>query len=159
MSTDKILSAYKHILYQLVYVLFVLPYDVWCSAINRLAAQRENEALKVSEIKSEWPMFVFLKRWLLDFFYDMMIAIIWFVGLCIFLVGLYDAISSPYHSEIEFLDFLILLLYLYAVYSSVVSIALARDLLVFLLKPFQKFIGWLKKPAQHLDLTIDKELL
>ncbi len=145
MDSQTILGAFKHILYQLVYYIFILPYDVWCKAIKRLAAQRENNALKFVDIKSPWPMFTFLKRWCIDFFFDMLIAIAWIILLLCFFFT-----SS---------DFGTILMAIYPIYASVVGIHLLRDFFILLLKPFSKFLGWLKKPAQHLDITIDKEML
>ena len=48
---------------------------------------------------------------------------------------------------------------LLAIYTAPVSIHLLRDLFILLLKPITKLLGWLNKPAQHLDITIDKEVL
>ena len=145
MDGKTIIAAFTHILYQLVYFLFILPFDVWSKTIQRLAAQRENKALKYTEINSPWPMFTFLKRWCIDFFFDMLIAIGW-------ILALYYFISN----SAKLIDYI---LGFFISYFCVVVIAWLRDFFVLLIKPFSKFLGWLKKPAQHLDLTIDKELL
>ena len=148
MDGQTIISAFTHILYQIVYFLFILPFDTWLSAIKRLAAQRENKALKVTEIKSPWPMFTFLKRWCIDFFFDMLIALAWIIGLIIaFKFGWFK--SKPG----------IIILTILAIYCAPVAVHIVRDFFVLLLKPFTKFLGWLNKPAQHLDITIDKEVL
>lgn len=158
MDNQSVLSAFKHILYQLVYYIFILPYEVWCKAIRRLAAQRENSALKFVEIKSPWPLFTFLKRWCIDFFFDMLIAIAWIVLLFFFFKNFKELVIIPFKHD--FGDGVkALLLELYLMYSSVLVIHFYRDLFILLLKPISKFLGWLNKPAQHLDITIDKELL
>ena len=84
MDENNIGKAFLHILYQFVNVLFIVPYHIWCKALQRLAAQRENKALKVTEIKSQWPMFTFLKRWFIDFLFDMLIALAWIGGIYLF---------------------------------------------------------------------------
>lgn len=148
MESQSISSAVIHILHQLVYFLFVMPYHLWCNAINRLATQRENESLKITEIKSQWPMFTFLKRWFIDFLFDMFIAIVWIAAIIFFFI------TEPWEA-----GFFAIITFLYISYFSVVLISCVRDLFILLLKPFSKFLNWLSKPAQHLDLTIDKELL
>ena len=147
MDSQTIITAFTHILYQIVYFLFILPFDTWMSAIKRLAAQRENKALKVTEIKSQWPMFTFLKRWCIDFFFDMLIALGWIIGVLLILAAKPDGVG----------EYILLIL---AVYWGVpVVVHIVRDFFVLMLKPFSKFLGWLNKPAQHLDITIDKEVL
>lgn len=157
MDGKTIITAFTHILYQLVYFLFILPFDVWSKALKRLAAQRENKALKFVEIKSPWPMFTFLKRWFIDFFFDMLIAIVWIVGLFFLFSDFEKYVTYPFKSS--FLDGMTSLSFIYLGYFSTVAIHLVRDLFILLLKPLGKFFGWLNKPAQHLDITIDKELL
>ncbi|MBP5688583.1 MAG: hypothetical protein J6X22_08100 [Muribaculaceae bacterium] len=152
MDNNTIGKAFLHILYQIVYVLFILPYGIWCKAIKRLAAQRENKSLKFSEINSQWPMFTFLKRWFIDFLFDLFIAIIWFVG--IYLYFKYEGYKS---FKFDFGDGLkMTLYYLYGAYFSVAIISWLRDLFILGLKPLAKFFSWLKKPAQHLDITINR---
>ena len=152
MDNNTIGKALLHILYQIVYVLFVVPYHIWCKAINRLVAQRENNSLKFTAIKSPWPMFTFLKRWLIDFGFDMLIAIIWFVG--IYLYFKYDAYKAFKYDFWEGLKYSFY--YFYGAYFGVVGISWLRDLFILALKPLAKFFSWLKKPAQHLDITINR---
>lgn len=158
MDSQSVISAFTHVLYQLVYYIFILPYEVWCKAIRRLAAQRENKALKFTEIKSPWPMFTFLKRWCIDFFFDMLIAIAWIVLLYYFFKNFDTNVTHPFKVSFGY-GIRILLLELYTLYASVLGIHLLRDLFILILKPISKFLGWLNKPAQHLDITIDKEIL
>ena len=154
MDENNIGKAFLHILYQFVYVLFIVPYHIWCKAIQRLAAQRENKALKVTEIKSQWPMFTFLKRWCIDFFFDMLIALAWIVGIYLFFkIGHFDAFKYAFGPALkEAASFLML------VYISPAAISWIRDLFILLLKPLSKFFSWCSKPAQHLDITIDGDI-
>lgn len=148
MDSQTIISAFTHILYQIVYFLFILPFETWMSAIKRLAAQRENKALKVTEIKSQWPMFTFLKRWCIDFFFDMLIALGWIIiGFLFYGIAKPDGVGKY------------ILFFLAVYWVAPVAVHIVRDFFVLMLKPFSKFLGWLNKPAQHLDITIDKEVL
>ncbi len=151
MDENNIGKAFLHILYQIVYVLFIVPYHIWCKALQRLAAQRENKALKFSEINSPWPMLTFLKRWFIDFLFDMLIAIAWIVGIYLFFkIGHFDAFKYAFWRALKEAS-----LFLMAVYFSPAVISWLRDLFILALKPIKKFFSWLSKPAQHLDLTID----
>ena len=158
MDSQTVISAFTHILYQLIYYVFILPFEVWSKAIKRLAAQRENKALKFSEIKSQWPMFTFLKRWCIDFLFDMLIAIAWILALYCIIDNFDFFVKFPFKDSFG-TGMKSLFTVLYLGYSSVIVIHLLRDLFILLLKPISKFLGWLNKPAQHLDLTIDKEVL
>lgn len=158
MDSKTIISAFTHILYQLVYYLFILPFEVWCKAIKRLAAQREDKALKFVDIKSQWPMFTFLKRWCIDFLFDMLIAIAWIVLLYYFFKHFDINVKYPFKASFG-TGLKTVLSELYIIYSSVISIHLLRDFFILILKPLSKFFSWLSKPAQHLDLTIDKEVV
>lgn len=154
MDENNIGKAFLHILYQIVYVLFIVPYHIWCKALQRLAAQRENKALKFSEINSPWPMLTFLKRWFIDFLFDMLIAIIWIVGIYLFFkLKIYKSFDYKFSEGLKYT-----LLYFYGTYFSVVAISWLRDLFILALKPLKKFFSWLSKPAQHLDITIDGEI-
>ncbi|MBQ3944449.1 MAG: hypothetical protein II670_02420 [Alphaproteobacteria bacterium] len=158
MDSQTIISAFTHILYQIVYYVFILPFEVWSKAIKRLAAQRENKSLKFVEIKSQWPMFTFLKRWLIDFLFDALIAIIWIILLYNFFKRFDFFVSIPFKDSFG-TGMKSLFFSLLAIYTAPVSIHLLRDLFILLLKPITKLLGWLNKPAQHLDITIDKEVL
>lgn len=148
---NNIVKAFLHILYQIVYVLFVVPYHIWCKAIKRLDAQRKNRSLKFSEINSQWPMFTFFKRWFIDFFFDMLIAIIWIVGIYLyFKFEAYKAFKFDFGEGLKYTFY-----YFYGAYFSVVIISWLRDLFILGLKPIAKFFSWLRKPAQHLDITIN----
>ncbi len=158
MDGQTIITAFTHILYQIVYYVFILPFEVWSKAIKRLAAQRENKSLKFVEIKSQWPMFTFLKRWLIDFLFDALIAIIWIILLYNFFKRFDFFVSIPFKDSFG-TGMKSLFFSLLAIYTAPVGIHLIRDLFILLLKPITKLLGWLNKPAQHLDITIDKEVL
>ena len=139
MENNSIAKAFLHILYQIVYILFIVPYHCWCNALKRLAAQRENKALKVTEIKSPWPMFTFLKRWFIDFFFDMLTALSWIIGILLAILSGTIGIAVLAYFAPSLLSWL-------------------RDLFVLLIKPFKKFLSWCSKPAQHLDIAANGAL-
>ena len=156
-----IVSAFLHILKQLAYVLFIMPIDLWKAALKRLAQQHDSKALTISEIKSPWPIFSFIKRWIFEFLFDLMITILPFVAIYNITYSYVDYLAGPHAFStfgFKFKEFIYFLLSLwYVPYGIMLVVSLLRDLFTLLLMPFRKFLSWVRKPAQHLDLTIDKE--
>lgn len=140
---DQLKSAAIHFLYNFfLYYLFVLPLDLWKKAVVRMAEQHEKGALRMSEIKSQWPFLSFLKAFLVDFMFDGVILISYVLGL---IVAIIMWVSSG------FLAFVVGVIW---AYYMPVFFSLMRDLFVLSLMPIRKFLSWLSKPAQYMDLEI-----
>lgn len=143
----QLLNALIHFLYQFVNFLFVLPYHLWQKAVIRLDYQFCNKTLNVGKIDSPWPFFSWLKRFILEFLLDGLIFIWWLVALIFFFVDICG-------SGMSFWDYLSVLYLLYV--SGPFVLSLLRDFIVTcILLPFRKFLSWVRKPAQYMDVKHD----
>ena len=108
--------------------LFVWPWKTWIKSVNKVAqAKRENQ-LDLSHIDSLWPVLSYLKRFFLEFMFDATIVLGYFIG--------------------AFFGTLI------AFYYMPIYIAIFRDLVqLFIIAPIRKFVSWLSKPAQYIDIN------
>ncbi len=141
--TQKLLNAVIYVLINLFFkVLIILPIEFWFKSIDRLNEQRENGTLSISVNNGKMPFFSFLKKFLFEFLFDAAIFLSYFIGI---IVAIYSLVSSGFG---EFIATIIAVFYLPVMFSWF------RDLATFLLLPLEKAFSWLKKPAQHMDLTI-----
>lgn len=144
---ENFLPALLHVLYNLfVYYLFVMPLHLWMNGVNRLAAQKEGGALTLTKIQSSWPFLSFMKAFLLEFLFDAFIMLSYIVGP---LIAIYAVISD---GEMDGFPQIIIMSYYAPLY-----ITIFRDVFALAVLPFKKFISWVKKPAQHMDLTIENK--
>ncbi len=136
-------SALIHFLYNFfVYFIFIVPFDLWRKATTRLANQRENGGLDLSKNTSKWPFLSFLNTFILDFLIDGFIFMVYVLALPVAIIVM---ISGGFGGFISTL---------LAAYFAPVGMSLLRDFLQLLVLPFNKFLSWASKPAQHLDLDI-----
>ncbi len=141
---NQLLDALLHFLYRIVYFLFILPYAMWKNAVVRLSQQRRSHSLEATEIKSEWPLCSWLKRFIFDFLLDGLTLICWLVGLIAFFT----------QDGIEYLGFREILIFLYVIYIVPFLLSLVRDLLTLLvILPVRWWISFWKRPAKTYDLT------
>jgi len=141
--TNQIVSALIHFLYSFfIYLIFIVPFDLWKKATIRLSDQKEKGGLNISKSTSLWPFLSFLKTFILDFLIDGIIFISYVLGL---IIGIYVSIESGIGAGMAAIA---------GVYFSPIGLSLLRDLLQLLVLPFKKFLSWASKPAQYLDLEI-----
>jgi len=136
--------ALIHALYSIIYFLFVVPFDLWVKAVERLAKQKENGSLRISSIDSPWPFLSFIKAILLEFLFDLFIFLSYFIGIVLTIYGLFEEGGEA-------------LLILIAAYYAPLALSAARDFFTILILPIRKFISWCRKPAQYLDLKVEKK--
>lgn len=132
--------------YSIVYFLFIIPFDLWVKAIERLSIQKEKGSLRVAKINSPWPFLSFLKALLLEFLFDFAIFICYFIGI---IVAIYTLVKGGGIG-----GFLVSLV---AAYYYPVFITICRDVFQLAILPVRKLISWCRKPAQHLDLNVEKK--
>lgn len=143
----QILNALIHFLYTFINFLFVLPYDLWKKAVVRLDSQYRNKTLHAATITSQWPFFSWMKRFVLEFLIDGLIFI-WP------LIAIIAPIIANSELDGGFLGFIIMLYALY--FGGPFALSLLRDnIIVTLVLPFRKFLSWMSKPAQYLDIKHD----
>ena len=139
--------ALLHVLYNLfVYYLFVLPLHLWMNGVNRLADQKESGTLSLTKSNSPWPFLSFMKAFLLEFLFDAMIMLSYVIGP---LAAIFMLVSGA-----GFGGFIMVLV---SAYYFPVMFTILRDLFALMILPFRKFISWVKKPAQYMDLKIENK--
>lgn len=143
---NAIVEALVHVLYSIVYQLFIVPFDLWRKATFRLAEQHENGSFKVINIGGLWPFLSFIKMLLLEFSFDATTFLAYIIGPII-------AIIAGFAGG-EFTGFISILVFSY--YFPIFS-SLFRDLTQISILPIRKFISWAKKPAQQLDIDLTKK--
>jgi hypothetical protein len=142
--SSQVIGALIHFLYNFfIYFLFIVPFDLWKKATIRLSNQRERGGINISKITGLWPFLSFLKTFILEFLIDGIIFILYILGL---IIGIVAWISSG-----EISTFFAAIA---GVYFSPIGLSLIRDLLQLLILPFKKFLSWVSKPAQYMDLEI-----
>lgn len=143
-----IVDALKYFFAMLGFILFVCPFSFWKGATVRLANACKSKSLKTFVHTSRWPFFSFLKKIFFEFLIDGMIFISYFVGA---LAAIIIFIVTCKHGGFgegcaAFVGVLIL------TYYSPLTLSWIRDLCTLLLLPFQKFLSWVAKPAQQIDV-------
>lgn len=138
----KLVEALKHFGFSIVYLLFMIPFDMWKKAVLNLATQKENGALSISKINSPWPFFSFMKTLLLEFIFDAFAFVSYIIGILMFFVTIFAE------------GFGEAMLVLIGAYFAPVGFMIVRDLFQLLILPIRKYISWARKPAQQLDIDL-----
>lgn len=155
-NISKVGVAVSQSLLKILYFLFVWPFRVWLKSVGHIADLEQNKSLSMSFIKSDWPLFTFFKRFFLDFLLDALSVLTYFIGIIVafylMIVGFKQGFG---YGILAFLGALIVSYYL------PIGFMLTRDSIqLFLVAPVRKFISWLTKPAQYIDVNAvvkDKE--
>lgn len=132
----------------------LLPVNLWIKAVNRLAEQRKSGALKMENINSQWPFISYMRRFI-GFFFDMLIVLSFVFGILAMPVAFIAGCVGDWGSFID--GVLAALGVLIGAYVAPIGCTLVKDIIQLLLLPFRKLISWLSKPAQQLDLNVNKE--
>ena len=139
-------DAGLHFLFRIVYFLFIMPFDLWRKAVIRLSKQRQENSLDITKIETQWPFLSFIKRFTLDFFIDGLIFIVPLIMIIIFIVGCTD-------------DFLIgLSSFIGSYFVLPIFFSLMRDFVTLSIQPIRKFLSWVSKPAQYIDINHSGEI-
>lgn len=133
-------SALAYFFSMLAFILFICPYAFWNGATMRLYKACKSKSLKTFIHSSRWPFLSYCKKVFFEFFIDGMMFISYFVGSLIALVAL--CMGEPG------VCFIILV----STYYSPIFFSWMRDLFTLCLLPFQKFLSWVSKPAQQIDV-------
>ena len=144
-------TVLKFVLYNLILYMLKLPYVLFKKATSRLVKQSEKGSLSIEQSNSEWPLLSFLKTYLLEFCLDASTFLSYVVGYP--LIALFF-ILNLFESGYSFGDNISMTLAAaVGLYFAPLMIALQRDVFQILMLPFRKFIDWVKKPAQHMDIN------
>ena len=144
---DHFINALLHFLYNyFVYFLFVVPFDLWKKAVVRLSEQKSAGSINIKKIKSQWPFLSFLKSFIIDFLIDGFILMSYVTApIAALVVGINDG---------GFGGFLLILV---GSYYAPLALSILRDLTQLYILPLKKFLSWVKKPAQYMDLKIENK--
>lgn len=148
-----VLSAVVFFFTSLINILFICPFGFWAAAVNRLAADRTHYSIDVIKSTSRWPYLTFCKKVFFEFAIDGLTFVSWFVGI----IAAFVVLITGFAGGLKIASFLPFFLVLIGSYYSPLALALLRDLVVLLLLPFSKFLSWVSKPAQHLDIDMTKK--
>ena len=131
---------------------FILPIKVWVKSTTNLVAQKGTDTFDINAIQTRWPYFTWCKRWLIDFGFDACIFLSYIVGVLVAVVSFfYNLFSYLEYAGFEgvLAEFISMI---FVVYLLPLIWACVRDSIAFLLLPINKFIDWLKKPAQYCEI-------
>lgn len=147
-QNDFVQAIVKALLYVLKMLLFLLacPFYFWKAATMRLSKANWSSLTSFVGV-SRWPFLSFLKKILFEFIFDGVIFMSYFVGVIVAIYSFFKTIS--YSSDMAFLALLGVLAYTY-VYPLIMSIV--RDVVTLAILPFSKFLSWVSKPAQQIDV-------
>ena len=134
-------SALAYFFSMLAFILFICPFSFWKGATLRLAKECQNKSLKTFVHTSPWPFFSFIKKVIFEFFFDGLIFITYFFG-----------VIGAFVTWIASKEFAVFCLILGSAYYAPLVLSWLRDLCVLALLPFQKFLSWVSKPSQQLDI-------
>ena len=142
--TDQIISASIHFAYNFfIYFLLIVPFDLWKKATIRLANQKENGTLNIGKSTSTWPFLSFMKAFILEFLIDGIIFISYPLGFILAIkVGIDIKSAEAIFGALVF------------AYYYPVILSLFRDFMQLSILPFKKFLSWVSKPAQYMDIEI-----
>lgn len=143
---SQLADAALHFLYRIVYFLFIMPFDLWRKAVARLSKQRQEKSLDITKIETQWPFLSFIKRFTLDFFIDGLIFIVPLIMVIILIFGCMD-------------DFLMgIFSFIGSYFVLPIGFSLMRDFMTLAILPFRKFLSWVSKPAQYVDIKHSGEI-
>ena len=144
--SQQLTDAVIHLLYRIVYFLFILPYGLWKNAVIRMSNQKRSGALDVTGIHNDWPFLTWLKRFIFEFLFDAFTVIFWAIGFIVWLIQIIDAHYIQFVPDI--------LIPLYAIYVAPIVFSIWRDAaIIFIIMPIRWFISFLRRPAKTYDLT------
>ena len=149
--SQNIVPALVYFFKSLVYILFICPFEFWAAATNRLATGYKNCSLDILKNTSRWPYLSFCKKVIFEFLIDGTIFISYFIGVLAAIGTLIYLMASTKLVGAAFLAFFSILL---CTYYAPLGISFFRDLLTLCLLPFNKYLSWVSKPAQQLDIDM-----
>lgn len=150
-----IVSALIQFFRLLIFVLFVCPFNFWRKAAERLDKSRGSWSWTEHKTNSRWPFLSFVKAIIFGFVFDGLIFISYFVGVGVaFYKFFYVWLSYGGDFTVAYPVFVMTLVY---AYYAPMFVSPVRDLLYILIMPFSKFLSWCSRPAQYLEIDMNKK--
>lgn len=134
-------SALAYFFSMLAFILFICPFSFWKGATLRLYKACKSKSLSKFITTSRWPFFSYCKKVFFEFIIDGFMFISYFVGIIVAFVALAKGAGFA-----GFIGVLVV------TYYTPIGFSWMRDLCVLFLLPFEKFLSWVSKPAQQIDV-------
>lgn len=152
----QLVDALLHVLITIGRV-FVLPLSLWIKSTSKLVAQKQEAALDMNKIDSPWPFFSWVKRWIIDFFFDALAFVSYPLGVVWAFIAFFSSLTV-YNEATDTREWYFglaigaFIISIVSTYFTPLFISYLHDCTVMLLLPIKKLIDWFKKPAQYLEL-------
>ncbi len=149
MDANKVLDAILDSILKVLEFIFVWPFSVWLKAVDRVNAAKRSDSLNLRNINNRWPMLTYLKRFFFEYLFDAVSVLSYVFGILIALFMFFKAVSYSFGAALAAFFGAIIVTYFFPVYNSMI-----RDLLqLTFVGPVRKFVSWIDKPAQYLDIN------
>ena len=136
-NLPKVGRAILQSLLKILYFVFVWPFTVWLKAVGNVADCTDNRSLDLSKIHSRYPLLTVFKRFL-----------IYPVGVIVAFYLFFITVGDSFEYAVKEWFVALVSTYYFAVY-----VAIFRDLVqLIIVLPLVKFLSWLNRPAQYLEL-------
>jgi hypothetical protein len=141
--------------YLILYIPFILPFNIWGKATTRLSHVWESKSLAYSEENGAYPLHNFYLKYVVNFIFDAAMFLVWPIGLVMTIKARID------NEGMEIMDVLIML---FTFYIYVVGIRVMKEVLFFILNTLIswfldviKNIGQLIKNVWLLNIVIKRK--
>ncbi len=149
MDANKVLDAILDSILKILEFIFVWPFSVWLKAVERINTVKRNDSLSLRNINNRWPMLTYLKRFFFEYLFDAVSVLSYIVGILVALFLFFKGISISFGVAAGAFFGAIVLFYFFPVFNSIL-----RDWLqLTFVGPIRKFVSWIDKPAQYLDIN------
>lgn len=149
MDVNKVLDAILDSILKILEFIFVWPFSVWLKAVDRINAAKRSNSLNLRNINNRWPMLTYLKRFFFEYLFDAVSVLSYIVGILVALFMFFKVVSYSFGAAIGTFFSSIVLFYFFPVFNSIL-----RDWLqLTIVGPVRKFVSWIDKPAQYLDIN------
>lgn len=149
MDANKVLDAILDSILKILEFIFVWPFSVWLKAVDRVNAAKRSDSLNLRNINNRWPMLTYLKRFFFEYLFDAVSVLSYIVGILVALFLFFKGISISFGVAAGAFFGAIVLFYFFPVFNSIL-----RDWLqLTIVGPVRKFVSWIDKPAQYLDIN------
>lgn len=149
MDANKVLDAILDSILKVLEFIFVWPFSVWLKAVDRVNAAKRSDSLNLRNINNRWPMLTYLKRFFFEYLFDAVSVLSYIVGILVALFLFFKGISISFGVAAGAFFGAIVLFYFFPVFNSIL-----RDWLqLTFVGPVRKFVSWIDKPAQYLDIN------
>lgn len=149
MDANKVLDAILDSILKILEFIFVWPFSVWLKAVDRVNAAKRSDSLNLRNINNRWPMLTYLKRFFFEYLFDAVSVLSYIVGILVALFLFFKGISISFGVAAGAFFGAIVLFYFFPVFNSIL-----RDWLqLTFVGPIRKFVSWIDKPAQYLDIN------